>query len=201
MAFDPSVYSARRARVFEEMERRGGGAMVLPAADEKVRNADSEFLFRQDSDYAWAVGLDEPQGCAVFLARAGERKLVLFVRPRDKEKEIWNGKRAGVDGAKELYLADQAFTVAELDAMLPALVEGAATLWFKIGADAAWDARLARVLGELRMAARIGKRPPDAIVEPGRVLHELRLVKTPGEIALLRRAAEITAEAHMAAMR
>ena len=201
MAFDPSVYSARRARVFEEMERRGGGVMVLPAAEERVRNADSEFLFRQDSDHAWAVGLDEPQGCAVFLARGGERKLVLFVRPRDKEKEIWNGKRAGVEGAKETYLADEAFVVSELDARLTALVEGAATLWFKVGADAAWDARLARILTELRAAARMGRKPPEAIVEPGRVLHELRLVKAPDEIAKLRRAAEITAEAHMAAMR
>ncbi len=201
MAFDPSVYVARRTRVFEELERRGGGVMVLPAADEKVRNADSEFLFRQDSDHAWAVGLDEPQGCAVFLARGGERKLVLFVRPRDKEKEIWNGKRAGVEGAKETYLADEAFGVSELDARLTALVEGAPTLWFKVGADAAWDARLARTLTELRAAARMGRRPPGAIVEPGRVLHELRLVKAPDELAKLRRAAEITAEAHMAAMR
>ena len=201
MAFDPSVYSARRARIFEELERRGGGVMVLPAADEKTRNADSEFLFRQDSDHAWAVGLDEPQGCAVFLARAGERKLVLFVRPRDREKEIWNGRRAGIEGAKETYLADEAYVVSELDARLPALVEGAATLWFKVGADAAWDARLARVLSELRMGARMGKRPPEAIVEPGRVLHELRLVKTIDELAKLRRAAEITAEARMAAMR
>ena len=201
MAFDPSVYSARRARIFEELERRGGGVMVLPAAEEKTRNADSEFLFRQDSDHAWAVGLDEPQGCAVFLARVGERKLVLFVRPRDREKEIWNGRRAGIEGAKETYLADEAYVVSELDARLPALVEGAATLWFKVGADAAWDARLARVLSELRMGARMGKRPPEAIVEPGRVLHELRLVKTIDELAKLRRAAEITAEAHLAAMR
>ncbi len=201
MAFDPSVHAARRARVFEEMERRGGGVMVLPAAEEKVRNADSEFLFRQDSDHAWAVGLDEPQGCALFLARGGERRLVLFVRPRDREKEIWTGRRAGVEGARETYLADEAYVVAELDARLPALVEGASTLWFKVGADAAWDARLARILAELRMGARMGKRPPDAIVEPGRILHELRLVKTPDEIAKLRRAAEITAEAHMAAMR
>src|SRR5574340_39173 len=201
MSFDPAVYAARRARVFEEMERRGGGVMVLPAADEKVRNADSEFLFRQDSDHAWAVGLDEPQGCAVFLARGGERKLVMFVRPRDREKEIWNGRRAGVEGAKETYLADEAYVVAELDARLPALVEGAATLWFKLGADAGWDQRLARVLTELRAAVRMGKKAPEAIVEPGRILHELRLVKTPDELAKLRRAAEITAEAHMAAMR
>ncbi|HEX9051596.1 MAG TPA: aminopeptidase P N-terminal domain-containing protein [Anaeromyxobacter sp.] len=201
MAFDPKPHAERRARVFAEMERRGGGVMLLPAADERLRNADAEYLFRQDSDHAWTVGLDEPTGCALLVARGGERKLVLFVRPRDREKEIWNGPRVGVEGAKAELGADEAFTVAELDAKLGEWLEGAPTLWFKLGADAAWDARVARVLGELRAAARSGKRPPGAIVEPGRILHELRLVKAPDEIAKLRKAAEITAEAHMSAMR
>jgi Xaa-Pro aminopeptidase len=201
MAFDPSLHAARRARILDEMERRGGGVLVLPAADEKPRNADSDFLFRQDSDYAYAVGLDEPTGCAVLSARKGERKLVLFVRPRDKEKEIWNGRRVGVEGAKAVIGADEAFTVGEMDAKLPELLDAAPTLWFKVGQDGAWDARMARVLNELRGAARLGKKPPGAIVEPGRILHELRLVKEPEEIARLRKAAEITAEAHFAAMR
>src|SRR5512142_215907 len=150
MTFDPEVYRARRAAVFEAMERAGGGVLLLPAAEERLRNADSEYLFRQDSDYAWAVGLDEPTGCALFLARRGERRLVLFVRPRDREKEIWNGVRAGVEGARETYLADDAFLVADMDAKLSELLDGARTLWFRIGKDAAWDARLARVLVELR---------------------------------------------------
>ncbi|BDG04982.1 aminopeptidase P N-terminal domain-containing protein [Anaeromyxobacter oryzae] len=201
MSFDPTVYATRRARIFEEMERRGGGVMVLPAADEKLRNHDAEYLFRQDSDHAWAVGLDEPQGCAVFAARKGERKLVLFVRPRDREREIWTGRRAGLEGAKELYGADEAYLVADMDTRLPDLVEGAATLWWRIGFDEAWDARLPRILAGLRSAARLGKMPPGGVVDPGRILHELRLVKAPDEIAKLRRAAEITAEAHMAAMR
>ncbi|HTN53531.1 MAG TPA: aminopeptidase P N-terminal domain-containing protein [Anaeromyxobacter sp.] len=201
MDLDPAIQASRRARLFEEMEKRGGGVMVLPAAEERLRNADAEYLFRQDSDYAWAIGLDEPSGCAVLSARRGERKLVLFVRPRDREKEIWTGRRAGVEGAKERYRADEAFVLAEMEGRLPELVEGAPTLWFRIGAEPAWDARLARILGELRNGARTGKRPPEAIADPGRILHELRLVKGPDEIARLRRAAEITAEAHMAAMR
>lgn len=201
MPFSPEVYRTRRARIFEELERRGGGALLLPAADEKPRNSDNEFLFRQDSDYAWAVGLDEPTGCALFLARKGERKLVLFVRPRDPEKEIWNGKRAGVDGAREEYLADEALLVSDLDAKLPAFLDAAATLWFRLGADAAWDARIARILVELRAGARLGKRPPEAVVDSGKVLHELRLVKAADELALIRRAVDITAEAHLAAMR
>jgi Xaa-Pro aminopeptidase len=201
MPFDPDLHARRRALVLEEMERRGGGVMILPAAEEKARNADAEFLFRQDSDHAWVSGLDEPQGAAVLVARGGERRFILFVRPRDKEKEIWNGRRAGVEGAREVFRADEAFTVEEQDEKLHALVDGAPTLWFRLGADPAWDARVLRLLAALRSGGRLGKRAPGAIVEPGKIVHELRLVKTPEELARLRKAAEITAEAHMAAMR
>jgi Xaa-Pro aminopeptidase len=201
MVLDPKLHAARRARVFEEMERRGGGVMILPAAEEKPRNADAEYIFRQDSDYAWTVGLDEPMGGALLVARGGERKLILFVRPRDREKEIWNGRRVGVEGAKEQIGADEAYTVEELDGKLSSLVEGAATLWWRIGQDPTWDARMARLLTGLRALARTGKQAPHAAVDPGRIVHELRLVKTPDELAKLRKAAEITAEAHMAGMR
>ncbi|WP_242344599.1 aminopeptidase P N-terminal domain-containing protein [Anaeromyxobacter terrae] len=197
-----STFAERRRAAAAQMARQGGGVMLLPAAEEKLRNADTEYLFRQDSDYHYLVGLDEPEGCAVLVASpAGEAKLVLFVRPRDREKEIWNGRRAGIEGAKEQYGADEAYPVAEMDAKLAGLLEGAETLWFRVGHDALWDARLARVLKELRAGARLGKRPPRAIVDPGRVLHEQRLVKAPDELRRLRKAAEITAEAHMAAMR
>lgn len=201
MPFDQPIYAARRARVFEEMERRGGGVMLLPAADEKVRNADNEYLFRQDSDYAWLVGLEEPQGGAVLVARGGQRRFVLFVRPKDRDREIWTGFREGVEGAKERWGADEAFTVAELDAKLPEFVENAPTLWWRLGQDPAWDARVARIVAFLGMQKRVGKDAPGAIVEPGKILHELRLHKAPEEVARLRKAAEITAEGHFAAMR
>jgi Xaa-Pro aminopeptidase len=198
----PTFFAERRRKAAAEMARQGGGVMLLPAADEKIRNADTEHPFRQDSDHYYLTGLDEPEGCAVLLVSpAGEAKLVLFVRPRDREKEIWTGRRAGVEGAKERHGADEAYPVAELEAQLPALIEGAETLWFRLGHDAAWDVRVARILNGLRSGARLGKRPPRAIVDSGRILHELRLVKSPDELKRLRKAAEITAEAHMAAMR
>lgn len=201
MHFDAKVHAARRDRIFEAMERQGGGVMVLPAAEEKDRNAGNEYPFRQDSDYAYVVGLDEPTGCAVLVASGGERKLVLFVRPRDREKEIWTGKRAGVEGAKERYGAAEAYPVDEQDARLPGLVNGAACLWYRVGHDGAWDARIARILNALRGGGRMNQRAPKMIQDPGHVLHELRLVKRPEELALMRRAAEITAEAHLQAMR
>jgi Xaa-Pro aminopeptidase len=198
---DFSRHAVRRLRVFEAMEARGGGVMVLPAADEKLRNADAEYLFRQDSDFHYLTGFDEPLGCAVLSARGGTRRFVLFVRPRDKEKEIWNGIRLGVEGAREVLGADEAFEVAQLDERLPGLIDGAPTLWFKLGGEPAWDQRLVRLVNELRAQGRAGKRAPGAVVEPGRIVHELRLVKDEGELALLRQAAALTAEAHLAAMR
>ncbi len=197
----PTVFAERRARVFEELERRGGGVLLLPSAGEKERNAGNEYPFRQDSDFHYLTGLDEPDSCALLSARPGERKFVLFVRPRDRDKEIWNGVRAGVDGAKAVHGADLAFTVGDLDSRLPGWLDGAATLWFRLGADPAWDRRVIGLVTTLRGQVRTGKRPPAAIVDAGAVLHELRLVKRPDELALLRKAADLTAEGHFAAMR
>jgi len=201
MTFDPTIFAGRRARVFEELERRGGGLLLLPAASEKLRNGTSEYLFRQDSDFHWVTGLEEPDSCALLSARPGERKFVLFVRPRDKAKEIWNGVRVGVEGARDLLGADLAFTVGDLDAQLPGWLDGAATLWFRLGAEPGWDRRVIEMVAALRGEGRAGKRPPGAIVDAGAVLHELRLLKRPDELALLRAAASLTAEGHFAAMR
>ena len=99
--FDSTIHAARRAAVQAAMRAQGGGAMLLPAADEKVRNADNPHPFRQDSDFAWLTGFDEPEGAALLFADPAKERsgLVMFVRPRDREREIWDGLRAGVEGA------------------------------------------------------------------------------------------------------
>ncbi len=203
MAPDAKLLAARRDAIRDAMRRHGGGVMLLPAAEERIRNADNEYLFRQDSDFFYVTGLEEPSGCAILFADPppDRPRYALFVRPRDREREIWTGVRAGVEGAKERYGADEAWPVAEMEARLPDLLEGTGPLWFRLGHDPAWDGRVARVLVTLRARIRSGARTPELLVDPGKVLHEMRLVKTPEEIATLRRAAEITAEAHFAAMR
>ncbi len=203
MPFDPKRFAERREAVAAEMRKRGGGVMLLPAGEEKLRNADNEYLFRQDADYHYLTGFEEPSGCALLFADppAGKPRFVMFVRPRDKDREIWTGRRAGVDGAKAVHGADEAHAVAEMDAKLPEYLDRAGPLWFRLGADPAWDARVARVLNEIRARVRTGALPPEAIVDPGTVLHEMRLVKSAHELGRLRRAVEITAEAHLAAMR
>jgi Xaa-Pro aminopeptidase len=106
-----------------------------------------------------------------------------------------------VDGARASLGADEAWAVSEQEERLPGLLDGAATLWFKLGADDGWDRRVVGLLNGLRAQVRAGKRAPGAVVEPGRIVHELRLFKDAAELALLRKAALITTEAHMAAMR
>jgi len=201
--FDSTIHAARRAAVQAAMREQGGGAMLLPAADEKLRNADNHHPFRQDSDFAWVTGFDEPEGAALLLADpAPERSgLVMFVRPKDREREIWDGLRAGVEGAVAGYGADVAHPVAEMEAKLEEHLARGGTLWYRLGFSREWDERVVRIIQKLRARIRTGIRAPDPVRDPGAVLHELRLVKSSEEVDRLRRAAEITAEAHMAAMR
>jgi len=198
MTYDLELQAARRQEIAARMEREGGGVMLLPAGDEKIRNADSEFLFRQDSDFAYATGFDEPTGCALLFA---DGRYVLFVRPKDPEREIWTGRRAGIEGAKAEYGATEAYPASEVDAKMPGLLDRAGTLWFRFGHDAAWDLRVGRALCDLRARARTGVVAPQRFLDPGLVLHEMRLFKSEQELRALRKAAEITAEAHLSAMR
>lgn len=203
MPYDPKRHAERRAAAVAAMRRHGGGVMLLPAADEKMRNADNEYPFRQDSDYFWLTGFEEPQGCALLFADPppGKPGFVMFVRPRDPEREAWTGRRAGVEGAKAAYGADEAHPLAEMEAKLLEYLDHPGPLWFRLGRDREWDERVARLLARLRDKERQGVRTPSTLVDPGVAIHELRLVKSAHEIDRLRRAAEITAEAHLGAMR
>lgn len=188
-------HSVRRARV---LERLGDGALVIPAGRPARRNGDADHPFRAASDLLYLTGFPEPESVLV-LNPALEKPYVLFVLPRDREKEIWTGRRAGVEGAKERYGAQEAFTVEELDRELPRLLAGASTVHAPLGLDPAFDAKLVQAMAELRRKAR-GAPAPDRLADCGPLLHELRLFKDEGELALLRRAAVLTEEGHRRAM-
>ena len=200
-AFPPETLRARREEVLRRMREiaPGESVAIFPATPVATRNHDVDHPYRAESDLFWLTGFEEPEAVAVLST--GEKPLTLFVRPRDREKEIWNGRRAGVEGAKAAFGADQAFTVDELDKQLPALVGSARTLFYRLGAvDPGFDARLARLLQQLRMRSRAGATAPTRIEDPGQILHELRLRKRPEELRAIRSAVEITRRAHLAAM-
>ena len=200
--FPLAVFAARRAQVVRRMRELvpGGGVLVLTATPAATRNHDVEHPYRADADLFWLSGFEEPEAVAV-LEPAAEKPFTLFVRPRDRERETWTGRRAGVEGAVLAFGADRAFPIDELDAQLPQLLNGRSALWYRFGGtDPAFDARLSRLLGVLRRRERSGGGAPARIEEPGQILHELRLIKAPEELLALRRAVELTRRGHLAAM-
>jgi Xaa-Pro aminopeptidase len=196
------MYAAHRARALRELEARGAAALV-PTARAKLRNHDSEYRFRPDSDFWWLTGFDEPEAALVLLPPLGDRgaRSVLFLRDREREKEVWTGRRLGVVAAPARLGVEEAYPIGELATRLPKLLAGYRRLCYRAGCDEERDREVLALLARLRAQSRAPLPPPQELVDPAAVLHELRLFKDEQELAAMRRAAAITAEAHLAAMR
>lgn len=199
VAFDSGVHRARRERFLAAL---GDGVAVLAAGPELVKSRDTDVPYRQNSDLYYLTGFPEPGAVAVLTPHDGAHRLTLFVRPRDPEREVWTGPRAGVEGAREVYGADAAYPVSELDERLKGLLEPADAIWYALSATVSeMDDRIVRLLAGFRSSRpRSGKGPWD-LRDPAAVLDRMRMVKEPGEIALMRAAAELAANGHRAAMR
>jgi Xaa-Pro aminopeptidase len=196
---DPAVFAARRKAY---MDALGPEAVAIVASlPERLRNGDSHHAFRQHSDVLYLTGFAEPDTTVVLRPGAETEQVVMFVRPRDPEMETWDGRRAGLEGARERYGADVAYPVAELAQRLPDLIANREELHYALGLHEELDLLLAGTLARLRKTEKRGKRPPRAVIDPRAVLHELRLHKGPEELVALRKAAAITSDAHVAAMR
>lgn len=196
---DPSVFVERRAAFMAGLGPRA--IAIVASLPERLRNGDSRYGFRQHSDVYYLTGFAEPECVVVLRPGAESERFVMFVRPRDPELETWDGRRAGIDGARQTYGADAAYPIAELDQRLWQLAANVDELHYSLGLDEEFDLRVAGVIARLRRMEKKGHRPPRAIVDPRASLHELRLRKRPEELRMLRRAADISTEAHLAAMR
>ncbi len=192
------MFAERRQRF---MERMGEGVALFFAASESTRSNDTEYKFRQDSYFHYLTGFGEPDAAALLIPGHPEHPFVMFVRPRDKEKETWNGRRAGPEGAKERYGADAAYTLDKLPEMLPQLLENTEKLYYGLGRRPDKDAQVMAALDALRAKVRQGVKAPSAVLDPASILNEMRLHKTPEELELMRQAAAISREAHIEAMR
>jgi Xaa-Pro aminopeptidase len=177
-----------------------GAVAVLQGARLATRSADTHYPFRQDSDFHYLTGFDHPNAAAVLRTDGGPA-FTLYVEPRERDAEIWNGYRPGVEGAMADYGADAAQPTDLLLSQLPQLIEKARRLYFVLGREASLDAKLTGTLDGLRLRSRMGIVPPSEIVDPRGILHEMRLFKDPHELELMRRAAAISCEAHHAAAR
>lgn len=196
----PRVEYARRRRQLLGMLEPNSIAIV-PAASMALRSRDTQYPFRQDSDFLYLTGFDEPDGVAVLLPDRAHGEYVLFCHERDPQAELWNGARAGTEGACERFGADDAFPLADIDDILPGLIEGRGRVYYSMGRSREFDARVMAWVASIRSKVASGAAPPGEFTDLDHLLHEQRLFKSAAELRQMRRAAEITAQAHRRAMR
>jgi Xaa-Pro aminopeptidase len=192
------IFADRRRRFLNAI---GSGAVaIMPSAPVSVRSGDVEFVYRQDNDFYYLTGFAEPESVALFAPDEKEQ-FILFVRPRDKERETWTGRRAGLEGAVADYGADKAFALEELDGVLRRHLDKVDRIYYPLGANERMNGRVLELLRAAQaMRPRLGT-GPHALLDPRELVHEERLRKHPEELAAMRDAIAISAEAHKAAMR
>jgi len=192
-------YAARRQRLIRAMGPTG--VAIIPSAREVIRNRDAHYRFRQDSDFLYLSGFNEPDSLLVLVPNRKEGEFLMFVRPRDAAREIWDGRRAGPEGAVSRYGADQAFVIDEFDKQLQDLLAGRERVFYTFGEHPEWDPKIAACVREIREVSRRGAAAPTDFVALETTLHEQRLIKTEAELELIRHACAVTAGAHVRAMR
>ena len=193
-----SEFAKRRQRLLKKLGK--GSIAIVPAATHQIRNRDAEYPFRQNSDFQYLTGFPEPDAVAVFIPNRADGEYVLFCLPKDPHAERWTGIRVGIDDAKTCYGADQAFLLDELDQRLPQLLRGCEQVYYDLGLNPTFDQRVIGYLNQLRQQARAGVQIPHTLTMLERIVHDMRLFKSPAELKLMRHAAQTSARAHTYAM-
>ncbi|MBL8263430.1 MAG: aminopeptidase P N-terminal domain-containing protein [Xanthomonadaceae bacterium] len=193
------TYTRRRRQL---MRMAGDDAIVIvPSAPERIRSRDTHFPYRQDSDLWYLTGFAEPDAVLVLIPGRKHGETLLFCRERDPEREGWDGPRVGPEGAVDVLGMDDAYPIDDLDEILPGLLEGRTRVYYHFGRDTEFDLKLIGWLNRVRAQVRLGAQPPHEFLELGHLLDEMRLFKDREELVLMQRAADISVEAHVAAMR
>lgn len=192
-------YQSRRRSFMNQMG--DGSIAIIPGAREKVRSRDTNYAFRQDSDFSYLTGFPEPDAVAVLVPGRAQGEFIIFCRDKNREREIWDGYRQGPEGAREKFGADDAFPIDDMDDILPGLVEGREKVFFSMGKHSELDRQLLQWLKDIRGQSRSGASAPEEIVDPDHLLHEMRLIKSTAEIKIMRKAGRISADAHCRAMK
>ncbi|HZJ94470.1 MAG TPA: Xaa-Pro aminopeptidase [Thiopseudomonas sp.] len=197
-SISPSEYAQRRQQLMQRMTPNS--IAVLPAAATSTRNNSVDYPYRQDSDFYYLSGFQEPEAVLVLIPKREHGEFILFCRERNPERELWDGLRAGQAGAMADYQADDAFPINDIDDILPGLMEGRERVYYSVGNNLEFDRQMMEWLNSIRSKARMGSQPPKEFVVLDHLLHNARLYKSPAEIALMQQAADISCRAHIRAM-
>ena len=189
---------ARRRQAF--MDQMDDGVALFPAGAEIIRNRDVHYEFRQQSDFYYLTGFEEPDAM-LMLAPQSEHPVTLFVLPRDPEKESWEGPRWGEEGAISQFGADAAYPIDDAPAKVRDALKNQSNIYYCLGENRQWDTRVIDAMNFYRTRSRLGESGPSSIHDPNVILHDLRLVKSPEEVEMMAKAGNISARAHCEAMR
>ena len=192
-------FARRRKELMAQMEPNS--IAIVPAAPERIRSRDTDYHYRQDSDFLYLSGFEEPESVLVLIPGREHGEFVLFVRERNREREIWDGYRAGPEGACSDFAADDAFPIDDIDDILPGLLEGKQRVYYAMGKDADFDKRVMGWVNSIRAKVRSGATPPGEFLDLSHFLHDMRLFKSAAELRVMKEASEISARAHVRAMR
>lgn len=195
---DKNEFARRRRAIMDEMGE--GSIAILPAAPVRMRNRDVEYPYRQDSDFFYVTGFEEPEAVAVLVPKRKRGEFILFCRERDPEMELWNGVRSGLEGACVDYGADDAFPIGDVDDILPGLLENQSRVYYAMGYYSDFDQRMIGWVNRVRTRSKAGVSSPAEFVALDNVLHEMRLFKSKAEVRAMTRAMEISSDAHVRAM-
>jgi len=194
-----SEFQQRRQQMMQQIG--AGNIGLIASAPNRTRNRDVDYPFRQDSDFYYLTGFNESGALAVFIPEREQGEYILFCREFDEKKALWEGAHAGLEGATEHYGADDSFPIDDLDDILPGLLEKKSKVFYPMGRDSDLDHNLLEWINELRQQSRNGTNAPGELVSLEHILHEMRLFKSPAEVKLLRKAAQISSQAHIRAMK
>lgn len=198
MKISKKEFAERRRELMALMEPNS--IAIVPAAPARTRSRDTEYPYRQDSDFYYLSGFGEPEAVLVLVPGREHGEYVLFCRERDRAMEIWNGFRAGPEGAVKDFGADDAFPIGDLDEILPGLIEGRERVYYLMGRDPEFDRQVMEWVNTIRAKVRSGAHPPGEFIALDHLLHDMRLFKSPAEVRIMQEAADMTASAHLRAM-
>lgn len=203
MATHTGISAQTYARRRRQLMRMAGddAIVVIPSAPERIRSRDTHYPYRQDSDLWYLCGFAEPEAVLVLIPGRKHGESLLFCRERDPDREGWDGPRVGPEGAVDTLGMDDAYPIDDLDEILPGLLEGRSRVYYHFGRDTEFDLKLIGWVNRVRAQMRMGAQPPHEFLELGHLLDEMRLFKDREELRLMQRAADISIEAHQAAMR
>ena len=199
--FPQAIYTQRRNRVAKSiLEKSGGGILIIDTAAEKYRNRDSDFPYRHDSDFYYLTGFDEPGATLVMIVNSNKTETILFCRPKDLDREIWDGWRLGPEAAPQYLGINSAFSNASLDEKMPLQLANQNAIFTRLINAEPMNSQLKNWLNEVKGMARTGANSPAALFDLETIIHEMRLFKDEHEIKIMRKAGNIAAQGHIRAM-